>query len=95
MCFGHDLIAAGLLLSGPIDRDQLEHWLRGRLRAELQVPAVLRPEPTGVGQSESGGPAPLPIRCNRLWVGLSSLSAQAFWVLVTATCVQPGFARVA
>ena len=25
--FGHELIAAGLLLSGPIDRDQLEHWL--------------------------------------------------------------------
>ena len=28
MRFGQELIAAGLLLSGPIDRDQLEHWLR-------------------------------------------------------------------
>ena len=27
MCFGHELIAARLLLSGPIDCDQLEHWL--------------------------------------------------------------------
>ena len=28
MRFGHELIAAGLLLSGPTNRDQLEHWLR-------------------------------------------------------------------
>ncbi len=28
MCFGHELIAAGLLLTGPIDRDELERWLR-------------------------------------------------------------------
>ena len=28
MWFGHESLAAGLLLSGPIDRDQLEHWVQ-------------------------------------------------------------------
>lgn len=32
--YGHELVAAGLLLlSGPVDRDQLEHWIAvGRQR---------------------------------------------------------------
>lgn len=39
MRFGHELIAAGLLLSGPIDRDQLQHWVQvgfERSRRSLQ-----------------------------------------------------------
>lgn len=27
VCHGHELVAAGLLLSGPIDRDELAHWI--------------------------------------------------------------------